>query len=56
MWKVIRCSSFCVIGKALQGQAREIVRNVYNHIKEQNNYLKFTFAEATSDATGVSTS
>lgn len=42
--------------KALRGQAREIVRNVYNHIKEHNNYLKYTFAEATSDASGMSTS
>lgn len=45
-----------MIGKALRGQAKEIVRNVYNNIKERNNYLKYTFAEATSDDTGISTS
>lgn len=43
-------------GKALRGQAREMVCNVYNHIKEQNNNLKYTAAEATSDATVVSNS
>lgn len=50
--------SGCASGRPLRGQARELVFNVYTHLKDQKEQfkLKYNVIQATSNATGVSES
>lgn len=50
--------STCTSGRPLRGQAREVIFNVYTHLKDQKEQfkLKYNVLEATSNATGVSES